>query len=59
MAPAPFYASSSKTWVLEGKVVNGGSGAPALEARPGFRNVLVDTGQHYDAAMSQAFFDEP
>jgi UDP-N-acetylglucosamine 2-epimerase (non-hydrolysing) len=30
----------------------------ALEGRPGLANVLVHTGQHYDAAMSQAFFDE-
>jgi UDP-N-acetylglucosamine 2-epimerase (non-hydrolysing) len=27
-----------------------------LRARPGFRPVLVHTGQHYDAAMSDAFF---
>jgi UDP-N-acetylglucosamine 2-epimerase (non-hydrolysing) len=31
----------------------------ALARRPGeFRHVLVHTGQHYDAAMSQVFFDE-
>lgn len=30
----------------------------ALEGRGGFLNVLVHTGQHYDAAMSQAFFDD-
>lgn len=30
----------------------------ALEGRGGFRSVLVHTGQHYDAAMSHAFFDE-
>ncbi|NJD19093.1 MAG: UDP-N-acetylglucosamine 2-epimerase (non-hydrolyzing) [Gemmatimonadetes bacterium] len=30
----------------------------ALAGRPGLASVLVHTGQHYDAAMSQAFFDE-
>jgi UDP-N-acetylglucosamine 2-epimerase (non-hydrolysing) len=30
----------------------------ALEARAGFRTVLVHTGQHYDEAMSDAFFAE-
>lgn len=30
----------------------------ALEARGGFRNVLVHTGQHYDDAMSRAFFTD-
>jgi UDP-N-acetylglucosamine 2-epimerase (non-hydrolysing) len=30
----------------------------ALEGRPGLGSLLVHTGQHYDAAMSQAFFDE-
>ena len=30
----------------------------ALEARPGFRTVLVHTGQHYDEAMSASFFRE-
>lgn len=30
----------------------------ALERRPGFRNVLVHTGQHYDDAMSRAFFED-
>jgi len=29
----------------------------ALAARPGYRHVLVHTGQHYDWAMSGAFFD--
>ncbi|MBW3534630.1 MAG: UDP-N-acetylglucosamine 2-epimerase (non-hydrolyzing) [Gemmatimonadetes bacterium] len=28
----------------------------ALEAREGFRNVLVHTGQHYDEKMSESFF---
>ena len=28
----------------------------ALDARKGFRSVLVHTGQHYDAHMSDAFF---
>lgn len=35
--------------------------APVLRAfadRPGLRSILVHTGQHYDAAMSQSFFDE-
>jgi UDP-N-acetylglucosamine 2-epimerase (non-hydrolysing) len=30
----------------------------ALEGRDGVRSLLVHTGQHYDAAMSQAFFQE-
>jgi UDP-N-acetylglucosamine 2-epimerase (non-hydrolysing) len=30
----------------------------ALKGRRGLGSVLVHTGQHYDAAMSQAFFDE-
>lgn len=30
----------------------------ALDARGGFRNVLVHTGQHYDTAMSSAFFED-
>lgn len=30
----------------------------ALEGRPGFRTVLVHTGQHYDDAMSEMFFGE-
>lgn len=30
----------------------------ALEARPGVEQQLVHTGQHYDQAMSQVFFDE-
>ena len=30
----------------------------ALDARPGFRTVLVHTGQHYDASMSDAFFSD-
>lgn len=30
----------------------------AFTARPGWRPYLVHTGQHYDAAMSQTFFDE-
>lgn len=30
----------------------------ALRARPGCREVLVHTGQHYDYQMSQTFFDE-
>jgi UDP-N-acetylglucosamine 2-epimerase (non-hydrolysing) len=29
-----------------------------LDARGGFRNVLVHTGQHYDRRMSAAFFDD-
>jgi UDP-N-acetylglucosamine 2-epimerase (non-hydrolysing) len=29
-----------------------------LDRRPGFTNVLVHTGQHYDDAMSRIFFDE-
>jgi UDP-GlcNAc3NAcA epimerase len=30
----------------------------ALQARPVFREVLVHTGQHFDAAMSDVFFEE-
>lgn len=30
----------------------------AAQGRPEFQNLLVHTGQHYDAAMSQTFFDE-
>ena len=30
----------------------------ALDARPGFRTVLVHTGQHYDTSMSDAFFSD-
>jgi UDP-N-acetylglucosamine 2-epimerase (non-hydrolysing) len=30
----------------------------ALEGRGGFRSILVHTGQHYDAAMSQTFFHD-
>ncbi len=30
----------------------------ALDERPGFETILVHTGQHYDDAMSQVFFDE-
>ncbi len=30
----------------------------ACAARPGLRSTLVHTGQHYDEAMSQLFFDE-
>ena len=30
----------------------------AMQGRPEFQNLLVHTGQHYDAAMSQTFFDE-
>jgi UDP-N-acetylglucosamine 2-epimerase (non-hydrolysing) len=30
----------------------------ACAARPGFRSTLVHTGQHYDEAMSQLFFEE-
>ncbi|MDP2959241.1 MAG: UDP-N-acetylglucosamine 2-epimerase (non-hydrolyzing) [Longimicrobiales bacterium] len=30
----------------------------AMEARHGLRSLLVHTGQHYDAAMSDAFFQE-
>jgi len=29
-----------------------------LEKRPGFRPVLIHTGQHYDKAMSRAFFED-
>jgi UDP-N-acetylglucosamine 2-epimerase (non-hydrolysing) len=32
--------------------------ARALEERPGLRHVLVHTGQHYDRAMSDVFFEE-
>ena len=30
----------------------------ALDARKGFRSILVHTGQHYDAHMSASFFDD-
>ena len=30
----------------------------ALDARKGFRSILVHTGQHYDAQMSASFFDD-
>jgi UDP-GlcNAc3NAcA epimerase len=30
----------------------------ALRSRPGVREVLIHTGQHFDANMSQVFFDE-
>jgi UDP-N-acetylglucosamine 2-epimerase (non-hydrolysing) len=32
--------------------------ARALDARPGVDHLIVHTGQHYDAAMSDAFFDD-
>ncbi len=30
----------------------------AIQDRPGYQEILVHTGQHYDYLMSQAFFDE-
>jgi len=30
----------------------------AMHGRPGMRSILVHTGQHYDDAMSRAFFDD-
>lgn len=40
------------------QIIKAAAFSRALRARPGAREILIHTGQHYDPALSQAFFDE-